>query len=337
MTPFLIDLIYLIASGLMLAGIWQFLKPGRAQQGNLLVGAGILLAVLATLAAGGLISIGAALLGLAVGIGCGALVGLRTNAENALPRLALLVSGLGLASALVAGAMIHNIGAQYEHLVAEQRKAWEGIPESVRQVNATLDFELGIPWTESIAAAIAAAFGGMIATAGVISFLKLSKSRLRKALPKLEEPRMPQIGLAVVCVLFGVLLVAWPGTETFLWLLLIAAMALGYLLTIHLKIVDVPPVLAACVSAAGLSLAAAGLVIGNILMVTAGGLVAAGGAAVAQSLCRSLNVSLVGLIRGSESSKTGAEDVELTQSAPRGPAPLPGPATATADPDAPIL
>jgi NAD(P) transhydrogenase subunit beta len=335
MSSNVIDFIYLIASGLLLAGIWQFLKPGRSSRGTLLGGSGVLLAVLATLTAGGMISIVAAIVGLAIGIAVGALVGLKANQENAIPRIALLVAGLGFATALIAGTHFHNIGAAHDALIAEKDKEWEGLPEAVRRANEKGDLTLIVPWNVSLAAGLAATLGGAIAAAGVVSFLKLTKSPLRKALPRLDEPAMPQMALVVVCMLLTVLLMAWPGTETFLWLLLIAALTLGYLLTIHLKIVDVPPVLAACVGLSGLSLTAAGLVIGNLLMVTSGALVASGGAVIAQSLSQSLNVSLLGLVRGLESSKTAT--AEEPERAVKAPPPPPAARTVTPDPDAPIL
>jgi NAD/NADP transhydrogenase beta subunit len=261
---------------------------------------------------------------------------MKVTRENALTRIAILVAGLGFASALIAGTVFHNKGADQDALVAEQEKEWKGIPETVRRANTSkVDLTLIVPWNESLAASIAAGLGGALAAAGVISFLKLKKSPLRKALPKLEEPAMPQLALVVVGMLLTLLLMAWPGTETFLWLLLITGLLLGYLLTIHLKIVDVPPVLAACVAMSGLSLAAAGLVVGNLLMVTSGAIVASGGAVIAQSLSRGLNVSLLGLVRGLESSKTAAP--EEPEVAAKAPPPPPASRTITPDPNAPIL
>jgi NAD(P) transhydrogenase subunit beta len=337
MTSALIDFTYLVASGLMFFGIWQFMKPGRSQQGNLLGGGGLLLAVLATLASSGMISIGTAFIGLAIGAGLGAFLGLKANQENALAKIALLVSALGFASALTSATVFHNAGAAKDVLEAEQEEAWKGIPDDVRRANTTDRYALLLPWNVSLAAGIAATIGGAIAVAGLIAFLKLTKSPVRKALPKLEDPAMPQIALIVVCMLLTLLLMAWPGTETFIWLMLIAALALGYVLTIHLKIVDVPPVLAASVAAAGMSLAAAGMVVGNLLMVTSGALVASGGAVIAQSLSQSLNVSLLGLVRGLESSKTAvADDTEEAKQTPTAPPP-PAARTVTPDPNTPIL
>jgi H+-translocating NAD(P) transhydrogenase subunit beta len=347
MSSNVIDFIYLIASGLLIAGIWQFMKPGRSRQGNLLGGAGLLLAVLATLAARGLYADGSsaswmasfvtAIVGLAAGIGIGAFFGLKANQENALPRISLLVAALGFATALIAGTYFHNLGAAHDAVVAEANKEWEGLPEAVRRANQKGSPILIVAWNDSLAAGLAATLGGAIAAAGVISFLKLTKSTLRKMLPRLDEPAMPQVALIVVCMLLTLLLMAWPGTETFLWLMLIAAMTLGYLLTIHLKIVDVPPVLAACVALSGLSLTAAGLVIGNLLMVTSGAIVTSGGAVIAQSLSQSLNVSLLGLVRGLESSKTAvSEEAEETPKV-KTPPPPPAARTNTPDPNAPIL
>ena len=336
MNPSLIDLIYLVSSGLMLAGIWQYLKPGRARQGNLLGGAGVLLAVLATLTAGGMISIGAALVGLLIGVGLGAFIGTRATTESAPAWIAVLVAATGLSSALIAGAILHDVGAIYDAAHAALDKEWEGKSDALRQANVTIVIPFAVSWATALSAAIAAASGGVIAASGVICHLKLTKSALRKSLPKFDQPRLFQMGLLVVCLLFGLLLTLWPGTETFLWLLLLTAMGLGYSLTIHLKIVDVPPVLAATVSLSGLSLAAAGIVTRNTLMVTAGALVASGAAVVAQSICHSLHVSLPGLIDGSQSSKTSApDDADAPPPAPK-PAPIVAPIV-SADPNAPIL
>jgi H+-translocating NAD(P) transhydrogenase subunit beta len=337
MSPSLIDVIYLVSSVLMLAGVWQFLQHGRAGRGNLLGGAGLALALLATLTASGGVPPGAAVAGLIVGAGMGAFVGMRVTPETGLAWLAVLLSGIGLSVALVAGVNIHDVGELYDAAIAVLNLKWEGVPDDVRRANQEELPTIPVLWPSIAAAAIAATFGGAICSAAAICWLKLSRSPLRKALPKLDDPRMPQLGLVVVCLVLSLLLIGWPGTETFLWLLLICALALGYVLTIHLKIVDVPPVLAALVAAMGLALASAGILIGNLLMVTAGALVASGGGVVSLALCKELNVSLVGLLRGSETSKGGAvEEVEgpstLTE-----PGPPPPPRTTTASPDAPMI
>jgi NAD/NADP transhydrogenase beta subunit len=79
------------------------------------------------------------------------------------------------------------------------------------------------------------------------------------------------------------------------------------------------------------------MVVGNLLMVTSGALVASGGAVIAQSLSQSLNVSLLGLVRGLESSKTAvADDTEEAKKTPTAPPP-PAARTVTPDPNTPIL
>ncbi len=338
MNSSLIDLIYLAASVLMLAGIWQFLNPGRAHRGNLLGGAGVGLAILATLAASGIVSLGTAVAGMACGAVAGAVIGLKANSENVLAWSAVLTAGLGLSSALVAGGTIHNVGAEVDAKRAEIEAEWKDIPEPIKRENAMKPPEVEVPWQVAASAAIAAAFGGLIAVGAVISSLKLAKSPLRKSLPTLEEPKMPQLALATVCLLFGLLLTAWPGTETFVWLLLLSAMALGYVTTIGLKIVDTPPVLAAAVAASGISLSAAGLVTKNIFMVTAGALVASGGAVVANSLARSLNLSVLGLLVGGQSSPSASRSSSAEKAGERSREAGPSKHVITGpDPDAPIL
>ncbi|HVJ67210.1 MAG TPA: NAD(P)(+) transhydrogenase (Re/Si-specific) subunit beta [Caulifigura sp.] len=332
MSAFLIAFLYLVASGLAVAGLWMLTVPNRAQQGPLFMGAGLLLAALVTLPADGVReSVGVAMTGLALG-GCGAFLGLRVSNEKLPARLALIVAAAGLATALTAMVDLQTAGRKIADQRAEFDEQWKGIPDKIRELNAQPSV-LPIPLRHSFPASMATALGGLVASAAGISFLKLAKSPLRKSLPKLEDPMMPQIAIILVCALLALLFCAWPTRGTFLWLLLFAGMSLGYVLTIHLKIVDVPPVLAAVVGILGLSLAAAGLVLGNIMIVTLSALVTSGGAVLAKSLCSGLSVSLPGLIRGTESSKSiTANEAE--------PAPPPKPKAPTIvgpDPDAPIL
>ncbi len=333
MSPHLIDTLYLVSTSLVLAGLWMLLKPDRANRGHVLMGIGMLLAVLVTIAADEVrASAGTAFIGLAVGAGLGALLGLRVTQEAVPGRLALLVAGVGLATALIVAIRLHELGTAFDLIAQETQEKWKGVPDEFRRINAS-SYALRVPLRMSFPAVLATALGGIVAGAAGVAFLKLSKSPLRKSLPKLEYPGMPQLAAVVVCAVLGLLFAAWPTHETFLWLLLMSAMTLGYLLTIHLKIVDVLPVLAATVTVLGLSLGAAGMAIGNIVMVTLSGLVTSGGAVLALSLSQSLNVSLLGLVRGTESSRTASTGEN--ESALR--SPLPGPTTASADPNAPMI
>ncbi len=335
MSPFLVDLIYLFASVLMLAGVWHVVHTGRAAWGSLLTASGALLALLATLPAPEVSSLGVVITGILLGAAIGALLGLTSNRDVALARLAFLIGGAGLATALVAGIRMHDIGAKFDADVRAQAAVWKGIPDAVRKANVENVPTPRVPVRMTFPAALAAALGGLIWAAGMVCGLKLSRSPLRKSLPRLEDPSMGQAAAVVVSLLLALLFAAWPMTETFLWLLILTGMPLGYLLTIHLKIADAPPVLAAVVGALGCSLAAAGLTIGNLQMVTAGALVTAGGGVVARKLSQSMNVSLLGLVRGTVSSRSAATDDEPAER--KSPPPPPGPATATADADVPML
>ncbi|HVJ85125.1 MAG TPA: NAD(P)(+) transhydrogenase (Re/Si-specific) subunit beta [Caulifigura sp.] len=335
MSPLLIDILYLVASGLIVVGLWKLLKADHTARGKMLMAGGLGLAALVTLAADEVRgSIGLALIAMLAAAAGGALFGYRVNRDALQARLVLLVALAGLATALVPLVRLHEASRQVAVTAEINKEAWKNIPEEIRKINEA-EYALPIPLRMSFPAVLATVLGGIVTIAAGLSYLKVTKSPLRKSLPKLEDASLPSLGAIVVCAFLALLFCAWPTRVAFLWLELIAAMSLGYMLTIHLKIADVPPVLAAALATLGLAIAAAGMVIGNEVMITCGALVASGGAVLARSLADSMNVSLLGLVRGTESSKKAAA-AESGSTPPPLPN-IPEPRTRTPDPDTPIL
>jgi NAD/NADP transhydrogenase beta subunit len=256
MSPLLIDTLYLLSTGLILFGAWSFLTRDRAVRGAIVVACGLLLAILCTLAAEEIISHGTALVGLALGGALGAFFARGTTPDLEPGRLALLIACSSLAVALVSPIRLHEVGAAFDARAHALDEEWKDLPDAVRRANAKAE-TVRVPLRITMPAVMATLLGGVAAGASVISALKLSRSPIRKSLPKLEEPRMPQVGAGVVALLLAMLFTAWPLMETFLWLELLIGLGLGYLLTIHLKIADVPPVLAVALATSGFALSAA--------------------------------------------------------------------------------
>ena len=129
----LINLIYLCASVLFVLGIRGLTHPRTAVRGNRLGATGMLLAVIATsldsqvfgAGAGGL---GVILAGIALGGGIGATLALRIQL-TAMPEMVALLNAFGgVASALVAGAVLVDASApSTQSVVAMRRPALSGL------------------------------------------------------------------------------------------------------------------------------------------------------------------------------------------------------------------
>lgn len=101
-----VNLTYLLAASLFIFGLKRLSHPKTAVRGNFYGALGTLLAVLATLARGNIISYQFILVGLAIGAVIGVIFAYRTPMTN-MPQLVAVFNGFGgAASALVAGAAL---------------------------------------------------------------------------------------------------------------------------------------------------------------------------------------------------------------------------------------
>ncbi len=262
---------YIAASILFITGLKMLSRPETARRGNRLSAVGMLIAVVATLAAGGL-DYTWIVVGLIIGGAVGAVAARRVQMTGMPEMVALLNGSGGLASMLV------------------------GWAEFVRVTDVTAFSAVAITLTVLI--------GGIAASGSVVAFGKLSERidgkpylfRGQKAL------NAALLTLALVAAGFvvadAVVAGGVGGTALAFALVLVLALALGVLAVIPIGGADMPIVVALLNSYSGLAAAAAGFVIDNNVLVVAGSLVGASGFILTMIMCKAMNRSLANVLFG---------------------------------------
>ena len=282
----LIHLIYLLASVLFVLGIRGLTHPRTAVKGNRLGATGMLLAIIATLLDGQVFGSGAGgfgviLAGIVLGAGIGATLALRIQL-TAMPEMVALLNAFGgVASALVAGAVL---------------------------VEATA------PSTQTVVATVASGIIGSVTFWGsLVAFDKLRGLLLPDAPVRFPGQQALNLVLAVVALGCGAALVIDPSmTEAYVGVVLVASV-LGILLTIPIGGADMPVAIALLNSYSGLAAASTGFVLNNNILIITGSLVGASGIILTQIMCKAMNRSLVnvlvGAIAATNVTKTDADKV----------------------------
>lgn len=278
----LINLAYLLSAVLFILGLKGLTHPRTAVRGNLMGALGMLLAIVATLFAQGLLSPVWIVIGLVVGSVIGALLAIKIQMTD-MPQLVALFNGLGGgASAFVAGASL--IGA----------------------VN-----QGGIRASFTIPTFLSGVIGAVTLTGSVVAFLKLQE--VMKKNFRLNGHGVINGVLGLVCLGLGLWVVLQPDALLHYWLLVLVASALGVLLVVPIGGADMPVVIALLNSYSGLAAAATGFVVNNYVLVVAGSLVGASGLILTSIMCKAMNRSLTNVLFGtlevSDDTGPSADDV----------------------------
>src|SRR5246127_327713 len=268
-------LLYLVAGVLFILSLRGLSSPATSRRGNFLGMAGMVVAVITTLAnhppAGG----GAwvlVILGIAIGGGIGAVIARRVP-MTAMPELvAAFHSLVGMAAVLVAA------GAFYAP------EAFDiGTPGNIHP-QSLVEMSLGV------------AIGALTFTGSVIAFLKLS-ARMSGAPIILPARHLINIGLGIALIVFIVGLVVSGSTLAF-WLITIIALALGVLMIIPIGGADMPVVISMLNSYSGWAAAGIGFTLGNSALIITGALVGSSGAILSYIMCKGMNRSFIAVILG---------------------------------------
>ena len=257
---------YLVAAVLFILGIKGMTHPRTAVRGNQLGALGMLVAVLVVLGSGQLFSWWVAILGMLLGTAGG--VWLANNIQmTQMPQLVALFNGFGgIASVLVAGAVLRQEAPSGDASVA------------------------------GFAAGLTGLIGSVTFTGSLIAACKLHE------LPQFKKPwsfsghQWASAALLVVGLIFCWGMTDGSGGEYFPLVLL--AFALGALLVLPIGGADMPVVIALLNSYSGLAAAAAGFVISNNVLIIAGSLVGASGLILTNIMCKAMNRSLTNVLFG---------------------------------------
>jgi len=246
MQSILVNLSYLIAAVLFILGLKRLSHPRTAVRGNLMSGAGMLIAVVVTLLDKRIVSFEIIIIGFIVGAAIGSLLAIKIK-MTAMPQLVGLFNGLGGgASTVVAGA------ALMEHIV---RHGVDAHPTKLFTIATLLSGIIG-----------AVTFWGSMVAFGKLQGLVSEKAVVFPGNQALK------IGSAALSVALGVWLIYNPTEPLFYWILVGLASLLGVFLVIPIGGADMPVVIALLNFYSGLAAAATGFVLDNSLLIIAGSL-----------------------------------------------------------------
>ncbi len=273
------NLFYLLASILFIFGIKGLTHPRTAVRGNFLGGLGMLLAIVVTMIDSGHWVL--VIAGMAVGGLVGVIAAYKIQMTG-MPQLVALFNGFGgIASALVAGAVLHEFvdksgdAGLVEWLVADGQ-----VPNQV------------------VIATIASGIIGAVTFSGsLLAFAKLQQlvSSAANTNPLLK---LGNALCAIAAVGLGVALFRSPDTAILYWGIVGVSLALGLFLVMPIGGADMPVVITLLNSYSGIAAAATGFVINNTVLIVAGSLVGASGLILTKIMCVAMNRSLPNVLFG---------------------------------------
>jgi NAD(P) transhydrogenase subunit beta len=272
-----INLSYLLAASLFIVGMKRLGSPATARRGNQIAAVGMLVAVLATLLQGRILSPGMMVGGVALGALLGVVAARRVQ-MTAMPEMVAVLNGLGGgASVLIAAAE-----------VARTVDAGGEAPGATFVVTAMLSVLIG-----------AVTFSGSLVAFGKLSgrvsgrplaFPGMRALTLLLALASLAAMVYPLLAPADADAL-GTLALAVAAVSAL-------ALVLGILLVVPIGGADMPVVVSLLNSYSGLAAAATGFVLENYALIVSGALVGASGVILSKIMCEAMNRSLLNVLVG---------------------------------------
>ena len=264
---------------LFVVGLKRLSRVRTARSGNVLLAAGMLLAVIITLIEVGRVDYRWIITGLVIGSAVGVVMVVRASATQ-MPQIVARFNGFGgLASALVAVALF-----------------WGEVVE----VDPGMTAAAVLGGVNTATLVLSVLIGAVTFTGSVLAELKLQGTFSASPTVPLRGPLMGLLavgGLALGAV--GTFGVDQPATAAALVLgLLAAALVAGVVLVLPIGGADMPVVISLLNSLSGLAAAATGFALGNNLLIMAGTLVGAAGLILTQIMCKAMNRSLVNVLVG---------------------------------------
>ena len=263
---------YIIASICFIMALRGLSSPVSARRGNTFAIAGMVIAVVATLALPQVMSFGTILAGVIIGGTIGTVVARRIE-MTALPQLiAAFHSLVGLAAVFVAAAAF-------------------SAPETFG-IGTVEDIKTG----SLIEMSIGAAIGAITFTGSIIAFGKLQG--LLSGKPVIfGGQHLLNLVLGIVLVLLVVWFVTSESGFVF-FLLIVLSLLIGVLIIIPIGGADMPVVISMLNSYSGWAAAGIGFTLENPLLIITGALVGSSGAILSYIMCKAMNRSFFSVILG---------------------------------------
>lgn len=272
----MVELGYLLAAILFIVGLKGLTHPRSAVRGNLIGSMGMLVAVVTVLLAQEILNPGLIVAGVALGSAIGAVLAL-TIKMTAMPQLVGLYNGFGgIASVLVAGAVLYQV---------------LGIGAAAAAETTTADLQMLVATSASGLIGAVTFFGSLVA------FGKLQGIVTEKPV-RYRGEQIVKVLVTLVSLALAVMVVRTPDQIEYYWALAGVASLLGILLVIPIGGADMPIVVALLNSYSGLAAAATGFVLTNTVLIIAGSLVGASGIILTNIMCKAMNRSLANVLFG---------------------------------------
>lgn len=265
--PDIIQLFYLLATGVFIVGIKRLGSPATARSGNQMAALGMLIGVIVTLFDQQIVSFNFIIAGVVVGSLIGAFAAKKVE-MTAMPEMVAIFNGFGGgASALV---------------------AWGELSRTNPMLLENQDL---------VTVGLSILIGSLTFTGSFIAFGKLKGFISGRPL---TFPAQNIFNLLLTVSLFG--LVGWftfdPEYQLIFWLLFGLSLLLGVLTVLPIGGADMPVVISLLNSYSGIAASMAGFVINNNLLIISGALVGAAGLILTNIMCKAMNRTLGNVLFG---------------------------------------
>ena len=266
-----VQVAYLVAAVCFILALKGLSSPKYARRGNLIGAFGATLAVAVTLVAESLDHLTLIVVAIAIGTALG-VPAARTVAMTAMPQLVALFNGVGGAAAALV--------AIIEFLSSGQTES-----------------------TVTLAASVFTVLVGSVSFSGsVITFLKLQG--LMTSRPVVFPGMQVLLPLtAIAAVVLGILVLTTTSTAI-VFALAAVSLLLGVLFVLPVGGADVPIVISLLNAFTGLTVAASGFVLDNVLLLVAGTLVGASGTLLTRLMAQAMGRPLIGTLFGAFSGES---------------------------------
>jgi NAD(P) transhydrogenase subunit beta len=272
--------LYLIASICFIMALRGLSSPVTARNGNYFGIAGMVIAVLTTLASPHVVSFWLIIVGLLIGGAIGTYIA-RQIQMTALPQLvAAFHSLVGLAAVCVAAAAF---SAPEEYGILG--------PQGIFPASLV---EMGLGLT----------IGAITFTGSIVAFAKLQG--LVSGAPLLFPGQHPLNAVLGAALILLIVLFAMTGHAVFFVLLVLLSLAFGLLLIVPIGGADMPVVISMLNSYSGWAACGIGFTLSNSLLIITGALVGSSGAILSYVMCKGMNRSIFNVILGGFGTEGGA-------------------------------
>jgi NAD(P) transhydrogenase subunit beta len=273
-------LLYLVASVCFIMALRGLSSPDTARGGNFYGIAGMVIAVVTTLAAPEVVSYWLIILGILIGGAIGVYIALHIQ-MTALPQLvAAFHSLVGLAAVCVATAAF-------------------AAPEAYG-----IGIRGAIHGASLVEMAIGLTIGAITFTGSVVAFAKL-QGLVSGAPLVFTGQHLLNASLGVLLILLIVLFVMTEAGSIFA-LLVLLSLAFGFLLIVPIGGADMPVVISMLNSYSGWAACGIGFTLSNSLLIITGALVGSSGAILSYIMCKGMNRSIFNVILGGFGTEGGA-------------------------------